>query len=92
MDKVVTIRIDSSLWEEFKHFAVSTGSNASVEIRKFIESYLQDQKSYKVQDIKFEILDKWRDLFVKSCTHQLTLDELNFMQELEKLIIKYEIK
>ena len=74
MDKVVTIRINSSLCEEF------------------IESYLQDERLYKVEKIKFEILDKWRDLFVKSCTQQLTPDELHFMQELEKLIIKYKIK
>jgi len=38
-----TIRIDRKLWEQFKKKAKKNNSDASKEIRKFVEKYLKEE-------------------------------------------------
>ena len=40
--KVVNIRVDGDKWEEFKKIAKLNESDASKEVRKFINKYLKD--------------------------------------------------
>jgi len=40
--KVVNIRIDSDKWEKFKKIAKLNESDASKEVRKFVNRYLSD--------------------------------------------------
>ena len=47
--KKVMIRVEPEDWEMFKEFTKETGSNASVEIRRFIKSYLKKAKIKKIR-------------------------------------------
>ncbi len=39
-EKIVTLRVESDLWERFKKVAKANDSDASKELRKFIKRYL----------------------------------------------------
>jgi len=48
--KKVMIRVAPSDWDLFKELTKETGSNASVEIRRFIKEYIA-QNTDKIKDI-----------------------------------------
>jgi len=48
--KRVMIRVAPSDWDLFKELTKATGSNASVEIRRFIKQYIADNTD-KIKDI-----------------------------------------
>ena len=45
-----TVRIDKEEWEKFQRICKNLGSNASVEIRRFIKSFNREKESWSKED------------------------------------------